>query len=106
MTKTRKALFALLTILALVAAACGSSTDTATQGEAAGAEESEGSEESEEAGGGDGGDVRAAFVMVAPVGDAGWNFQHDLGRQGAEAATGIETAVSYTHLTLPTNREV
>ena len=89
MTKTRQTLFALLTILALVAAACGSSSGTATEGETADAEDAEGSGDSEEA---SGGDVRAAFVMVAPVGDAGWNFQHDLGRQGAEAATGIETA--------------
>ena len=92
MTKTRQTLFALLTILALVAAACGSSSGTATEGETADAEDAEGSGDSEEASGGDGDDVRAAFVMVAPVGDAGWNFQHDLGRQGAEAATGIETA--------------
>ena len=39
-----------------------------------------------------GGDFKAAFIMVAPVGDAGWNFMHDQGRQQAEAATGVETA--------------
>ncbi len=78
MTRTRKTLLALLTILALVAAACGSTADEAAEETGATAE------------GGDS-DVRAAFVMVAPVGDAGWNFQHDLGRQGVEA-TGIETA--------------
>ena len=87
MTRTRRTLFALLTILALIAAACGSSADTATDTGAA-----EGEDSSEAGGEGDESDVRAAFVMVAPVGDAGWNFQHDQGRQGAEAATGIETA--------------
>ncbi|NNC81112.1 MAG: BMP family ABC transporter substrate-binding protein [Acidimicrobiales bacterium] len=40
----------------------------------------------------DAADVKAAFVMVAPVGDAGWNFMHNEGRLGAEAATGVETA--------------
>ena len=81
MTRTRKTLLALLTILALVAAACGSTADEAAE---------ETGETGATAEGGDS-DVRAAFVMVAPVGDAGWNFQHDLGRQGVEA-TGIETA--------------
>ena len=37
-------------------------------------------------------DVKAAFIMVAPVGDAGWNFMHNEGRLAAEAATGVETA--------------
>ena len=90
MTATRKALLALLTILALVAAACGSTADTATEATDGADASTEG--DSEEASEGDGSETRAAFVMVAPVGDAGWNFQHDLGRQGAEAATGVETA--------------
>jgi len=64
---TTRSLIALLTALALFAAACGS--DDA-----------------------DGGDVKAAFIMVAPVGDAGWNFMHNEGRLGAEEATGVETA--------------
>lgn len=54
----------LFTALALVAGACGDS----------------------------GSDTKAAFVMVAPVGDAGWNFMHNEGRLGAEEATGVETA--------------
>ena len=97
MPTTRKMLFALLTILALVAAACGSTAETATEAtDEADASTEEASDESaggdsEEASEGDD-ETRAAFIMVAPVGDAGWNFQHDLGRQGAEAATGVETA--------------
>jgi basic membrane protein A len=43
-------------------------------------------------GGDDGNDTKAAFVMVSPIGDAGWNFRHDQGRLGAQEATGVETA--------------
>ncbi|NNE95565.1 MAG: BMP family ABC transporter substrate-binding protein [Acidimicrobiales bacterium] len=68
MTRSLKTLLSLLAVLGLVAAACGSDDDAG------------------------GGDTKAAFVMVAPVGDAGWNFMHDQGRQAAEAATGVETA--------------
>jgi simple sugar transport system substrate-binding protein len=34
--------------------------------------------------------LKAAFVYVGPVGDAGWSFAHDLGRQGAVAKLGAE----------------
>ena len=80
----KRILVALLALLALVAASCGSdaASDTATD---------EGSETAE-ADTDSGTEVRAAWVMVAPVGDAGWNFMHDQGRLGAEAATGVETA--------------
>ena len=84
MSVSKRALFALLTVLALVAAACGSSTDAATdtsEGDAASSADAEPVS-----------DVSAAFVMVAPVGDAGWNFTHDQGRQNAGDATGVETA--------------
>ncbi len=36
-------------------------------------------------------DVTAAFVLVGPVGDAGWNWAHDQGRQYAENQTGATT---------------
>lgn len=84
---SKRALLALFTLFALIAAACGGDAATETASAEPDAEESSDGETSEGAG-----DVRAAFVMVAPVGDAGWNFQHDLGRQGAGAATGVETA--------------
>ncbi len=83
--RTPRLLLALLAILALLAAAC-SSDDDASDSDAA----DDGT--SEEASGGDASDVKAAWVMVAPVGDAGWNFMHNEGRLGAEAATGAETA--------------
>lgn len=37
-------------------------------------------------------ETKAAFIMVAPVGDAGWNFMHNEGRLAAEASTGVPTA--------------
>lgn len=95
MTSTKKALLALLTVLALFAAACGSDSDTETTeadtSDDADADTDADADDSDEADA-DGGDTKAAFVMVAPVGDAGWNFMHNEGRLGAEAATGVETA--------------
>ena len=88
MTSTRKVLIALLAILALLAAACGSDDDTSTSDSTTTAAPSDG----DSGDGGDASDVKAAFVMVAPVGDAGWNFMHNEGRLAAEAATGVETA--------------
>jgi basic membrane protein A len=69
---------AVLMAVALFLAACGGT-------------ESEGRPE------GDGGeanaaqDLSAAFIYVGPVGDAGWTFRHDQGRQCLEQE-GIETA--------------
>jgi basic membrane protein A len=40
----------------------------------------------------DGADTKAAFVYVGPVGDAGWTYAHDEGRQYAAEETGVETA--------------
>ena len=37
-------------------------------------------------------ETKAAFIYVGPVGDAGWTYAHDQGRQAAAAETGIETA--------------
>jgi simple sugar transport system substrate-binding protein len=34
--------------------------------------------------------LKAAFVYVGPVGDAGWSFAHDLGRQNAIAKLGAD----------------
>ena len=77
---SKRALLAMFTVLALIAAACGGEAVDAGASNDAG-------ESSAEAN-----DVRAAFVMVSPVGDAGWNFTHDQGRLDAGAATGVETA--------------
>lgn len=37
------------------------------------------------------GDSTAGFVYVGPVGDHGWSYQHDQGRQGVEKELGIKT---------------
>lgn len=44
-------------------------------------------------GGGEDGVLRVAFVYVGPVGDAGWTYSHDQGRQALEEALGdrVET---------------
>ncbi len=36
--------------------------------------------------------LKAAFVYVAPVGDHGWSYAHDLGRKYLEEKLGVETA--------------
>ncbi len=43
--------------------------------------------------GGEDGVLRVGFVYVGPVGDAGWTYRHDVGRQDLEAALGdrVET---------------
>lgn len=37
-------------------------------------------------------DLKVGFVYVSPVGDAGYSFSHDLGRQAVEAMDGVTTA--------------
>lgn len=36
-------------------------------------------------------DAKVGFVYVGPVGDHGWTYRHDLGRQAVEKETGAET---------------
>ena len=37
-------------------------------------------------------ELKAAFVYVSPIGDAGWTYSHDLGRQYIERVYGVKTA--------------
>ena len=39
--------------------------------------------------------LKAAWIYVGPVGDAGWSFAHDLGRKAAEAkfGDGLKTTI-------------
>jgi basic membrane protein A len=37
-------------------------------------------------------DLKVGFIYVSPVGDAGWSFAHDIGRQKIEAMDGVETS--------------
>ncbi|MDG4717368.1 MULTISPECIES: BMP family ABC transporter substrate-binding protein [Thalassospira] len=37
-------------------------------------------------------DVKVGFVYVGPIGDHGWSYRHDIGRQAIVAETGAETS--------------
>jgi len=39
--------------------------------------------------------LKVGFVYVSPVGDAGWTYQHDVGRQQLEAALGDQIETKY-----------
>ena len=39
--------------------------------------------------------LKVGFVYVSPIGDAGWTFQHDLGRKAMEQALGNKVATKY-----------
>jgi basic membrane protein A len=85
-TRAVMRLFAIFLAVVMIAGACGSdSDDTAAEP----ADESAG----EPADGGDCQVIKAAFVYVGPIGDAGWTKKHDDGRLALEAAEGdcVET---------------
>ncbi|MTI53681.1 BMP family ABC transporter substrate-binding protein [Geosporobacter ferrireducens] len=67
----KKALFAvsIMMILALLVTGCGSKPTQADQPKDEGQEEK----------------LKVAFVYVGPVGDAGWTYSHDLGREYLES---------------------
>ena len=101
-SKLRKFLFPIVTLLAmsLVAAACGSddggtaapaattaapvATTAAPVATTAAPVATTAAPEPAE--------VKAAFIYVGPVGDGGWTWAHDQGRQFAAEQTGVETA--------------
>ena len=37
-------------------------------------------------------EMKVGFVYVSPIGDAGWSYAHDLGRQALEAMDGVTTS--------------
>jgi len=39
--------------------------------------------------------LKVGFVYVSPIGDAGWTYQHELGRRHLEAALGDKVETSY-----------
>lgn len=39
--------------------------------------------------------LRIAFVYVSPIGDAGWSYQHELGRRALDAAMGTAVKTSF-----------
>ena len=90
-----KRLIALLAVLFAfgMLTACGSddsSSSSSSEASSSSSEASSSSETEEEVDSGP--ETKAAFIMVAPIGDAGWNYAHDVGRQYAEEMTGVETA--------------
>ena len=85
----RRSMVALAT-LAVIASACGDDDDSsseATSGTTAGAADTA-------APGADCEPIKAAFVYVGPIGDAGWTKRHDDGRKELEEALGdcVETS--------------
>jgi basic membrane protein A len=84
----------LLFVLALLTAACGGSEEVSG---AAGASEPEGSSTAEgDAGGEQASDpLQVAFVYVGPVGDAGWTYRHDEGRQALEDEFGDQVETTF-----------
>jgi basic membrane protein A and related proteins len=99
--KLRRRLLPLM-VMALVAAACGGEDPAAPVGDEA--DDAPATDETEddaaeddpaegEAAEGDDDVLRVAFVYVGPVGDAGWTFRHDVGRQDLDEALGdgVET---------------
>jgi simple sugar transport system substrate-binding protein len=42
-----------------------------------------------------GGPIRVGYVYVSPIGDAGWTFQHDLGRREMEKALGAKVQTRF-----------
>lgn len=84
LNKTRSARFPRLLGLLVVTGglflqACGGGAEEAASPEAAMAA-------------GDGTPIKAAFVYVSPLGDAGWTLAHDHGRQAVDALPYVETA--------------
>jgi simple sugar transport system substrate-binding protein len=39
--------------------------------------------------------LKVGFVYVSPIGDAGWTYQHDLGRKAVEQALGNKVITKY-----------
>jgi basic membrane protein A and related proteins len=95
-----------LVVAALLAAACGGEDPTAPVGDetddTAATDDADDTDTDTDSDAGEAGDdaaegddevLRVAFVYVGPVGDAGWTFRHDAGRQDLEEALGdrVET---------------
>jgi basic membrane protein A len=94
-TRTRTRSIAALVAIVLVAASCGSDDDDDSSSDAAASTEADGDESSGDSGSsGDCEVVRAAFVYVGPIGDAGWTKKHDDGRLALEENLGecVETS--------------
>lgn len=86
-------LLAILVATVLIAAACGD--DDSTTGDDGATGDDSAAATTDAGGGGCATEpIRAAFVYVGPIGDAGWTKKHDDGRLALEAALGdcVETS--------------
>ncbi len=84
--------------IALIATACGGDDDTtepAPETTAASTATTAAGADTTEAPGTDCQVIKAAFVYVGPIGDAGWTKKHDDGRKELEAALGDCVETSY-----------
>jgi basic membrane protein A len=82
----RKLTLLMLTLmLAIGLAACGGDEEQASGSRDAGVDADAGSTPEE-------GGVKAGFIYVSPIGDAGWSYAHDLGRQAIEDMEGVTTS--------------
>ncbi len=97
--RKRIVLLSALAALALAAAGCGGG-GSGQAGEPSGSEAAQGgasgggaNENGASEGAAAGEPLKVAFVYVGPVGDAGWTYRHDVGRQDLEEALGdrVET---------------
>ncbi len=100
MVTRRRLLAALVLALTLLATACGGGDDdggdaTEDAGADAATDAEESADDGDDAAGGDGDTIQVAFVYVGVPGDAGWTYQHDLGRQAMEEALGDRVETTY-----------
>jgi basic membrane protein A and related proteins len=79
----RRVWAALLIAVALIMAACGGDGGDEGEETSGGGSEAEGGESIS--------DLKAAFIYVGPVGDAGWTYRHNEGRKCLEEE-GVETS--------------
>lgn len=76
----------LMAMLALALAACAEDKKEAPKTEAAPAVDAAAPDAPEKK------DYKVGFIYVSPVGDAGWSYAHDMGRQVLEAMPDVTTA--------------
>ena len=89
MRRTWRGFVALTLAFALVAGACGSDDEEAAPAATTAAPAATTAAPAATTAAPEAVEVKAAFIYVGPVGDAGWTWAHDQGRQFAAEATGV-----------------
>ena len=85
----RLALLSLALVLSLLLAACGDSGPQEKTEAAPAAKEEAAPEATKESGTED---MKVGFIYVSPIGDAGYSYAHDKGRQAVQAMDGVTTS--------------